>query len=300
MPGPVIYTRREFLQLTAAASSLLAAGGVLAACADDGPASPSALAPPPDDLGRIVRVAVHPSVGIARVGNSEDSFFFGPDLPGALPVAPDGFKDASGAIARQAARFRVYGYDEQGEVVRELVSSDGNITWTVSVANKKAAWYDFDTAMDIPVAAPVSRRNADVTGAARDRLVIASGKQSIAGPAADLVALDAGRFLDVPVPLGELLTDELGRLVFVPAVGSGYSPGQAPLTTFSDNDGWADDICDGPVLASVTLGGRTLEAEPGWVVVTPPNYGPGLVAGLVTAYDSARLAWDTFDAADAR
>ena len=298
MPGPVIYTRREFLQLTAAASSLLAAGGALAACTEDGPASPSGLEPPPEALGRIVRVAVHPSVGIARVGNSEDSFFFGPDLPGQLPVAPDGFKDASGAIARQAARFRVYGYDEQGEVVRELVSSDGDIRWTVSVANKKAAWYDFDTAMDIPVAAAVSRRNADVTGAARDRLVIASGEQSIAGPAADPVALDAGRFLDVPVPLGELLTDELGRLVFVPAVGSGYSPGQAPLTTFSDNDGWADDICDGPVLASVTLGGRTLEAEPGWVVVTPPNYGPGLVAGLVTAYDSARLAWDTSEGAD--
>ena len=40
MPGPVIYTRREFLQLTAAASSLLAAGSALTACTDDGPAAP--------------------------------------------------------------------------------------------------------------------------------------------------------------------------------------------------------------------------------------------------------------------
>ena len=103
---------------------------------------------------------MHPSVGIARVGNSPDSFFFGPELPGTLPVAPDGFKDANGAIARQAARFRIYGYDEAGAVVRELTAADGaTITWTVSVANKKAAWYDFNTAMDIPVATPVGRRN---------------------------------------------------------------------------------------------------------------------------------------------
>ena len=99
------------------------------------------------------------------------------------------------------------------------------------------------------------------------------------------------------MPLGELLTDELGRLVFLPAEGRGYSPGQAPLTSFANNDGWCDDTCDGPVLATVTIGGRTLQAEPGWVVVAPPNYGPGLRAGLITGYDSSRLGWDTFDGA---
>ena len=31
------------------------------------------------------------------------------------------------------------------------------------------------------------------------------------------------------------------------------------------------------------------------MIVTPPNYGPGLVAGLVTGYDSLRLGWDTVD-----
>ena len=150
MTGPIIYTRREFLQRTAAASALLAAGGVLGACSsDDTPSSSSttAVAASADELDRIVRVAVHPAVGIARVGNSADSFFFGPEVPGALPVAPDGFKDASGAIARQAARFRLYGYDAEGAVVRELTAADGAIDWTVSVANKKAAWYDFDLSL---------------------------------------------------------------------------------------------------------------------------------------------------------
>ena len=305
----------------------MAGGGVVAGCTDDdaptttsGTLPPSTSAPPRptatsepatspptsepsttptsiDPLAGVVSVAVHPAIGIARVGNSADSFFFGPELPGSLPVAPGGFKDATGAIARQAARFRIFGYDAGGAVVQEITAADADITWTVSVANKKAAWYNFNRAMDLPVAVAVERRNPDVAGADRERLVVASGERSINGPAAAPVALDAGRFLDETVPLGELLTDELGRLVFVPGQGRGYSPGQAPLTSFANNDGWADDTCDGPVLATVTIGGRTMQAEPGWVVVAPPNYGPGLRAGLVSAYDSSRLGWDTFDPA---
>ena len=61
---------------------------------------------------RITRVAIHPAIGIARVGNSHDSFFFGPEVPGILPHARGGFKDGNGAVARQAARFRVFGFDD--------------------------------------------------------------------------------------------------------------------------------------------------------------------------------------------
>ena len=329
MKRPVIHTRREFLaNATRAATALAAGGSVLGGCTDDAAPQPSSGTPSPpstsdpsrptsaptteppttpaatelltttpasEPLAGVASIAVHPAVGIARVGNSADSFFFGPELPGSLPVAPGGFKDAAGAIARQAARFRIFGYDAAGDVLQEITAADADITWTVSVANKKAAWYDFDRAMDLPVATAVQRRNADVTGADRTRLVVAAGERSISGPSAAPVALDTGRFLDEPVPLGELLTDEIGRLVFLPAEGRGYSPGQAPLTSFANNDGWSDDTCDGPVLATVAIGGRTLQAEPGWVVVAPPNYGPGLRAGLITAYDSSRLGWDAFD-----
>jgi hypothetical protein len=243
----MIYTRREFLvQARVAATALVAGGGVLGACTDGAAPRPSTGTPPPpsmskpsttpasepspppstDPLAGVVFVAVHPAVGIARVGNSADSFFFGPEVPGSLPVAPGGFKDATGAIARQAARFRVFGYDAAGAVIQEITAADAVITWTVSVANKKAAWYDFDRAMDLPIAVAVNRRNADVTGADRWRLVVAAGERSISGPAAGPVALDAGRFLDEPVPLGVLLTDELGRLVFLPGDGRGYSPGR--------------------------------------------------------------------------
>ena len=84
------------------------------------------------------------------------------------------------------------------------------------------------------------------------------------------------------------MTDGDGRLVFLSAQGRGYSPHSTPLGSFSSNPGWTDDVCDGSVRASVKLGNRTLEAEPAWVISTPPNYAPAIGAGLVSAYDAAR------------
>ena len=88
--------------------------------------------------------------------------------------------------------MRIFGYDAAGAVDKEIAAADADITWTVSVANTKAAWYDYDRAMDLPVAVAVERRNADVTGADRERLVVATGGRSLGGPAANPVALDAG------------------------------------------------------------------------------------------------------------
>jgi hypothetical protein len=137
----------------------------------------------------------------------------------------------------------------------------------------------------------VAKRNASVVGGDREALIVGPGQHKIEGDARRPTLITGGTFQGVDVPLGELMVDERGRLVFVPAQGAGYSPSSTPLTTFSDNDGWVDDTCDGPVRATVRIGTRTLRAAPAWVVVTPPNYGPGMPAGLVTAYDSARPAW---------
>ena len=92
------------------------------------------------DERRIVRAAIHPAIGIARVGNSKETFFFGPELPGTLPRAPGGFKDAPSAIARQAAHFRVYGLDANGAAGQEAYFlQEAQIDWRVHVANSKAA-----------------------------------------------------------------------------------------------------------------------------------------------------------------
>lgn len=83
-------------------------------------------------LERVTRVAIHPAIGLARVGNSPDAFFFAPEVPGATPRGP--FKDANGAVAKQAARFRLYGYDQDGRVVGELTADLAEIRLEVSWA----------------------------------------------------------------------------------------------------------------------------------------------------------------------
>lgn len=47
-----------------------------------------------------MRYVTHPRVGIARVGNSPDEFFIGPEVPGEVPRPEGGFKDGAGRIKR--------------------------------------------------------------------------------------------------------------------------------------------------------------------------------------------------------
>jgi L-Lysine epsilon oxidase N-terminal/L-lysine epsilon oxidase C-terminal domain len=235
----------------------------------------------------IVSAAIHPAIGIARVGDSHDDWFLGPEVPDPEPPPVGSYRDAAGALKRQAARFRVYGYDADGRVVRELTAADADVTWTVHVANTKAAWYQFQLALDIPDAAdaiPSALRNAGVQD--RSSLVIDPGPRSITGVDAhgpDHV-FDTGEFRGRSVYLGELRTDEAGRLVFLGGRGVSASSDGEPADDFANNDDWHDDVSDGPVTAEVVLGGRRLPVEPAWVVVAPPNYGPGILS-VRTMYD---------------
>lgn len=235
---------------------------------------------------QIVSVAIYPGIGVARIGNS-DEYFIGPEVP--TPVAQEqGFyRDQNGALKRQAARFRVYGLDANGNVVREITAADGKITWTVQVANKKASWYQFGVALDLPESLPVARRNALIKGDDRKKLEITPDPASIAGAGqTDFAAHQlAGQFFGRPVVLAELGTDEAGRLIFlggrgqsIPAVDGGRA------YTYGNNDGFCDDTCDGVIQATVSLDGQTLQAKPAWVVVAPPNYAPDLKS-MVTLYD---------------
>jgi hypothetical protein len=239
----------------------------------------------------IVRAAIHPAIGIARVGNSQDEYFLAPEVVEPVPLEAGSYKDATGALKRQAARFRIYGYDADGHAVRELTAADADIEWTVHVANTKAAWYQFQLALDIPEASrpdtdPSDLRNATVTGAARDQLAIDPGPRTIAGAGKQGAEFqfDTGTFFDKPVYLGELRTDDAGRLLFLGGRGVSASVDDKPPTTFANNEGWHDDVSDGPVTATVTVGGRSLPVDPAWVVVAPPNYAPELHS-VRTMYD---------------
>ena len=90
------------------------------------------------------------------------------------PQPPGFYRDGEGRLKRQAARFRIYGMNMRGEIVRELTGESGaKVTWTVQLANTKAAWYGFQIALDIPEAPsapPSTLRNPAV--ADRTKLAI--------------------------------------------------------------------------------------------------------------------------------
>lgn len=239
----------------------------------------------PDDC--IVKAVIYPPIGIARVGNSLDEFFIGPEVP-EPPAKPSGFyRDRDGRLKRQAARFRVYGVDGEGRIVRELSAKDSGATirWSVKLANTKAAWYTFQIALDIPeatMAAPTTLRNATVDD--RTKLAITPSKRQVEGPDAGPERFDDGSFMGTTVYLGEIRTDEDGRLIVLGGHGVSRSSDGSIAITFANNEGWHDDVADGPVTAQVTVNGRTLEAVPAWVVVAPPDYGP--------QRKSVRTMWD--------
>ena len=82
---------------------------------------------------------IHPAIGIARVGNSPNDFFIGPERPSEFLDPDGGFKDDQCRVKRQAARFRVYANHDDGST-SELTAADAEISWTVHLANNKAAY----------------------------------------------------------------------------------------------------------------------------------------------------------------
>lgn len=274
------------------------------------------------DFAKIATCKIHPGIGIARVGNSPDTYFIGPELPGdpRSVEPPEGaFKDAAGRVKRQAARFRIYGHDRDGNNLGEIPclgpadrdqGAKARVAWTVHLANRKGAWrkwiarhQDRDNAplrniASVPRITP-DTRNPDE----RHELIIDSGPRSITGQGhSENPKFESGRFLDTTVALGELRTDGCGRLIVLGGHGAAGSTkpdnpigAEAGSTDFSvNNDGWYDDISDGPVTAAVTLpDGRTIDIrdpeDAAWIVVAPPKYAPGILP-IVTLYDVVREA----------
>lgn len=260
------------------------------------------------DPSQIASLRVYPPLGIARVGNAEDSanpfddlYVIGPEVIGGHSMLPNGndarlvddFRAPGGAIKRQAARFRVYATLKDG-TTKELTLADGvGIEWHVAIANLKAGWYEFNQAMDLGpgIAKDAHQRNLPTVPNGRGALDITPASRSISGATVSgaQYVFDDGTFWSKPVYLGELRTDAVGRLIFLGGRGlsASFKSGMNP-TTFANNDGWHDDTSDGPVAATIVFAdGTRMDAEPGYVAVTPPSYAPGVV-GLLTMDDTVR------------
>ncbi len=228
----------------------------------------------------ITVVRVHPTIGVARLGNSPDEWYLGPELPGVRPTPPGGFKDAACRVKRQGVRFRLFGYDAAGNVEQEITAADATIEWRVHLVNRKAAADKYSA---------LGQRNAGVTGSDRDGLVIDPGEQTLTGPNQQ-VELDGGVFTlpgqaSAPVPLGEVRTDDEGNLIVLGGFGTSASPDGTPLSNdIFNSDRWYDDTADGPVSATVTIGGNTFQADGAWVIVGPPKFAPP-IDNVITLYD---------------
>ncbi|MDQ6941981.1 MAG: LodA/GoxA family CTQ-dependent oxidase, partial [Candidatus Eremiobacteraeota bacterium] len=253
---------------------------------------------------------IHPAIGIARVGNSTSSFYIAPEQRGALPIecneagVPNGqpvqqFKDRQGRIRRQAARFRVYVYDDGSPAGRELhvgesidieVERSGKLTtvrvddvrWTVYLANKKSSWYEFRQlegehgyTPDHPL------RNADLTNPEeRQKLIIDPGARSVSSAdgkqSASFAPSDAGADTFPPplVPhsirtLGDLLCveqDGTNRLLVLGGLGDSGSVktgfGNPKIEDYANNDGWFDDTSDGSVRATLLCTPTKIDGHP--------------------------------------
>jgi hypothetical protein len=233
-------------------------------------------------------VEIFPPVGIARVGDSDDKYFFAPEIPGGTapiieppndePTAIEEFRfrDDNHKIKRQAVRFRVYAYDKAGEILGEINNDtkDGlhkkyKLTWTVSVANKKAAFklfhgrYRPDTdRLRNPDVDPLDPPYTDEKLDERSNLIV-DATEEISGLNSGPVGLKGlftgSQATGTDITLGELRSDEKGRLVFLGGKGNSFcvadesKPPIPEIISEFDSIDWIDDICDGWVSVKVTV-----------------------------------------------
>ncbi|NRA14933.1 MAG: iron-containing redox enzyme family protein [Oceanospirillaceae bacterium] len=240
---------------------------------------------------------IFPSIGIARIGNSPSEYFIGPEAPGE-PAEPDGgYKDSKGRMKKQAARFRIFGFNQAGQNLGEITSDIGTMNWTVSVENKKADWWQFSGAenvqnilnIDEPLPEKGGKRNAAIKGAQRKGLSIKPEPVSIEG-VHKVSKLMQGKFLDYqyPITLGQCRTDEKGRLIFTGGDGKSDSvrgKDSTFLISYANNDWWFDDTSDGTVKCEVVIGNSKVEVKgAASVIVAPPDYSPH-TKNVVSLYD---------------
>jgi hypothetical protein len=257
---------------------------------------------------------IFPSIGLARLGNSPTEFYFGPQAPG-QPLHPrGGFKDPQGRVKRQAARFRVYAYNAQDQVIKELTLQDAEINWTVHLANKKASFYEFKGRYRPVTPLRNATVQSDLPPDQRNLLIIDPGARSISGANQQGAnyQFDNGGIGPLPVseaangseksrvtvsarlnvPLGELRTDDAGRLLVLASCGeSGSLIANNPITDYANNDYWYDDTSDGPVTATVTLHNGQAVTVKGraWVMCVPPHFTTDTTC-LTTLYDQMEEA----------
>ena len=253
-----------------------------------------------------MNLKIHPSVGVARLGNSPTSICLSPESIGGLPFDADEygnslgpivhFKDPKGLIKRQGQPFKIY--DEDGTEITLESKNVASIEWMVHLANKKAAWYQYSELQGNLLYGPsnsytnqnIPFRNPNVPHDERQSLIVDPGPRSISGKRQS-IGFDKDNVPEnyhahypvtevkygVPVTtLGDLKTDDYGRLVVLG--GFGNAGGIEALTSYGGSSTWHDDISDGPVYCTITFNdGNPAVTLSAWVIVGSPDFAPEIV-----------------------
>lgn len=269
---------------------------------------------------------IHPAIGVARMGNSPDSFLAS-ETPGLPANSPDGitfnkFRDDQGRILRQGVRFRVFEYTEDAEGnlsnPREVqIGADVTaIEWRVHMANRKASFFSFygqsgaedlfvsrsGLPADKPIMGTPGDRNDPLRGNLRNAHIVSADDRE------KLLEIDPGEKListlkpapvelqntnpNIPIAsLGTLKIDG-SRLIVLGGYGQSNSTENPPrqIDQYANNDTWFDDAGDGSVKARIILSdGTKIDADPSWLLVGPPDFAPS-VGNVVSLADTI---WDT-------
>ncbi|SDX16992.1 LodA/GoxA family CTQ-dependent oxidase [Nitrosomonas communis] len=239
-----------------------------------------------------VEYRIYPSIGIARIGDSNDGFIEGPEAPGIAPESP--YRGSDGGLRPQSARFRIYQVEidaNENEIVTAeiTVNSKTKIEWSIGLANRKAAGFRI---MDTLARSNTPRLRND--GYDRQKLVI-SALGTISGVNQPQTRMSGSiEFAKPGIPshqvknieLASIMTDAQGRLIVIGGPGKSASPLNLSADHFADNDGWYDSVSDGPIGATLEIDGTTHPVVSAWVVITVPRFTPE-VYGVVTWYDQA-------------
>lgn len=240
------------------------------------------------------------------------------------------FKDNDlSKIKKQAARFKIYAYDDDEDKCGKEIKIGGkykfilqtsvtalqtvegvvkDIEWTVHLANKKASWYEFmETAGSHGYAPDHPLRNASVKNPDKRRQLIIDPGPLTVNSKNSTASFKKGQNPGYPQnfppedikpnkidSLGNLMVTRQGdhqRLVILGGSGNSGSTKTPVITSFVNNDGWFDDISDGPVTAKISFEydfiyyvGNEKKVQkktssmdvqvPAWVVVGYPRYVP--------------------------
>jgi len=161
-----------------------------------------------------IEYKIHPSIGVARLGNSSE-FYLSPIKIGGRPIECENqygdeayeqeeikyvrrFKDKQKRVKKQAAKFKIFKHDSSKTQPEEIDLSDKtlvkNVKWTVHLANKKASWFHFtefkgdlmlgehNTYENRPDRKDADKRNQGIDEKNRKHLIVDYGPRYVDSP----------------------------------------------------------------------------------------------------------------------